>query len=220
MDNFSYQNILRIVERVRKLLHSVVSIGKTFSVGKNQFLDGSLLEVGETLNISVDGGTAGCDPLEIIGGCDGGSAAVVNEFNSRTLDFSNHSALRNTNVRTMHKETETIVRNVGSHGSKSSISSKGETRKSTKVEVISVNLVEIIFQYTRKFITAKRGGQKGVGWRNPPFFKSSNSLLRESAVCNRAREVLLHQFVKCLVFYWFTAAEEALQSIAESIQIG
>src|SRR5210317_241642 len=144
VDNITNKNILTIIKSIRKFLHAVIGIIKTLTEWKDKLLNSSLLKIRELLQFGCDFGTSIGNSLEVVGCSNGRTTAVINEGNSRPFDLTNHPIPCNTNVRSMNEETETVIGNVCTHGTKSSVTSEGESRKTTQVEVVSVDLVQII----------------------------------------------------------------------------
>ena len=77
-------------------MHPVLSISEALAVGKDQFLNSALLEVGETLNLGGNCSTTIGNTLEVVGRSDGGSTAVINKLNATALNLANGSVLSNT----------------------------------------------------------------------------------------------------------------------------
>ncbi|KAK1739234.1 putative limiting CO2-inducible proteins B/C beta carbonic anhydrase domain-containing protein [Skeletonema marinoi] len=77
--------------------------------------------------------------LEVVGCSNSRSAATIDKSNSRSLYLSDDSILGNTDMRSMNSQTETIIRHMSTHGSPTGVTSKGESRESTQVKVVSIN---------------------------------------------------------------------------------
>jgi hypothetical protein len=164
IDNISYKNVLAIIKSIWKLLHTVVGIVQTLSEREDELLHSALLEIRELLQFGCDFGTSIGDSLEVFGGSNGRSTATINEGNSRSLDLSDNSIFGNTNVRAVDQEAVSIIGNVSTHGTKSSVSSEGESRETSQVEVVSVDLVQVILQVTSEFIAVALATHKRKGY--------------------------------------------------------
>ena len=126
-DNILHEKILTVKERIRKLVHPVVGVSKALAVGKDQLLDGTLLEVREALNFCGQRGTTIGNTLEVVGRSDGGSTAVVHKFDTTAFNLADGTVLRNTNMRAVDHEAISIIGNVSAHSAESSVSSKGKS---------------------------------------------------------------------------------------------
>mmetsp|Transcript_16211 Transcript_16211/g.24239 ORF Transcript_16211/g.24239 Transcript_16211/m.24239 type:complete len:233 (-) Transcript_16211:22-720(-) len=160
-------------------------------MGQDKLLDCSLLKVSEFLKSGGDLSSSISNSLDVIGGSNSTSAAGVYEGNTRTLDLSNCTVSSNTNMGSIRNKTVSIVGNVGCHGTETSITSKGKTSKSSKVEIVPVNTIEVILKLTSKFVTAKRGSKKSVSSSVSLTSQDIYDLGDESLVVKSTREVLL-----------------------------
>ena len=199
-DNITQQEILGFVQGVWELLHSVVGVIQSLSVGKDEFLDGALLEIREGLDLGGHGGTTVGDPCDVVGGSNGASAATVNQSNSLTFDLSDESVLCDTNVGGENDQAVSIIGNVSGHGTETSVTGEGESGKTTKVKVIAVDFDQIILQTTSKFVTAKGGGQQSVLSSVSLLGQDINNLGLELSVRDGSRESVLDKFVELGVF--------------------
>ncbi|EED86436.1 mucin-like protein [Thalassiosira pseudonana CCMP1335] len=53
VDNITNEHILRIIQSIRKFLHTIFSVTKTLSKGKDELLNSSLLKIRELLNLTA-----------------------------------------------------------------------------------------------------------------------------------------------------------------------
>mmetsp|Transcript_24482 Transcript_24482/g.52755 ORF Transcript_24482/g.52755 Transcript_24482/m.52755 type:complete len:305 (+) Transcript_24482:285-1199(+) len=199
-DNIRHHNLLRVVKSIRKLAHAVVCPVKTLAEGEDEFLDSTLLKVRELLNSRVDVSTSVRNALEVVRGGDGGTTAVVHEGDARSLNLSNHTILGDTDVRSVDGEAVSPIRNVGGHGTPSSVPGEGESRKSTKVEVISINIYELILKLTRQLISTDRSGQQSVIGSESLLLQQFHDAGSKLLVRNGSGEVGPHELVECRVF--------------------
>ena len=81
-------------------------------MGKDEFLDGTLLKIGEFLNTRSDRCASIGNSLQVVGSRNGTSTAVINEFDSTSFNLSDISVFGNTDVRSVDNETKSIVGNV------------------------------------------------------------------------------------------------------------
>lgn len=66
-------------------------------------------------------------------------------------------------MRGMDQETESIIGDMTTHGTKAGISGKWEARETSKVKVMSVYGIELILKDTGQFVSTEGGGQQSVG---------------------------------------------------------
>ena len=115
-NNVLHEEVLRIEESIRKLVHPVIGTPKALAVGQDKLLDSSLLEIRKRLDLSRQRGSTVGNTLEVVGGGNGASTAVVQKLNTATLDLTDGSILGNANVGTIDHQTVSIIGNVGRHG--------------------------------------------------------------------------------------------------------
>mmetsp|Transcript_5544 Transcript_5544/g.10369 ORF Transcript_5544/g.10369 Transcript_5544/m.10369 type:complete len:201 (+) Transcript_5544:380-982(+) len=161
--NIGYQSLLRVVESIRELPHTILSPSETLAKRKNELLHSSLLEIRKLLNFGSNCSAPIGDSLEVVGSSDGRSTAVVYQSDSRSFDLPDLTFLGNSDMWSVNQETESIIRNVGGHGPETGVSGERESRKTTKVEVVSVDLHKLVFQFTGELVGTKGRGQKRVG---------------------------------------------------------
>mmetsp|Transcript_21465 Transcript_21465/g.32755 ORF Transcript_21465/g.32755 Transcript_21465/m.32755 type:complete len:209 (+) Transcript_21465:155-781(+) len=148
LDDLTHEQVLRVIKSQRKLNHAVLSLCKTLSVRKDKLLHNTLLKVSELLDVDADGETSLSNTLHIVRGCDGASTAAINKVNSSTLDLTNGTIGSDTNVGSINDQAVSIIGNVGGHGTETGVSSKGETSKTSQVEILTEDTDEIALQLT------------------------------------------------------------------------
>mmetsp|Transcript_27429 Transcript_27429/g.55367 ORF Transcript_27429/g.55367 Transcript_27429/m.55367 type:complete len:201 (-) Transcript_27429:301-903(-) len=161
--NIGYQSLLRVVESIRELPHAILSPSEALSERQDKLLHGPLLKVSELLNFRGYSSTSVGNPFKVVRSSDGRSAAVVYQSDSRSFDLPDLTFLGNSDMWSVNQETESIIRNVGGHGPETGVSGERESRKTTKVEVVSVDLHKLVFQFTGELVGTKGRGQKRVG---------------------------------------------------------
>ena len=161
------------------------------------------MEVGELLQFGRNLGTAVSDPLQIVGGGDGGTAAAIDEGDSRALDLTDDPVLGDADVGSVDEEAIPTVRNVGGHGAETGDPGEGEARETAEVEVVSINPVEIVFEGTCQFVAAEGGAEEGVGGSQSFRLEDAGNLGLELFVRDGSGEILLDELVERGLFLGF-----------------
>jgi hypothetical protein len=189
---------LTVIESIGEFTHTLIGTSKTLSKGEDELLHGALLKISELLDTWVNVGGSIGDSLEVVGGSNGRSTAVINEGNTRSLNLSDNSILGNANVRAVDSQAVTVIGNVSAHGSPAGVSGEGESRETTKVEVVSINFYKLVFQDTSEFVSTKGSGQQSIGRIEALLFQKLNYPGGQVSVVDGTGEVPLDDSIKFL----------------------
>jgi hypothetical protein len=161
-NNLSHEFVFGVKESIREFSHGAAGSMNAFSMREEHVSNKVLLRIQ-----GVAGRSALLDfsvqyLFDVAASCRGTSAAGTCLSTSSSIDRSNLSRSVDSDVRTVDNKTRASVRDVMSHGSETSNSSKRKASEATHGEIRAKDTLEILFERSVHFVAAEGSSNQRV----------------------------------------------------------